>query len=447
VARNAEAADAALAYCEAAVAVLAELDDPRQESFQSGWTRQGDLFVRHARTELRINDVRDELRGLPEFAAAVEAISADAQMGKQFGWVGTGLESGPLSAGDILDGILRAGISDDDPIRVDEGAARQAYEERERALYADTVRYIFVAPLLWLEAEDLPIELDERVELDALRDGEIERCLSMGLLPFARVDFPFVPIGRLVGLRVTYVVPKALPKRKKRFPDSTEQARAILKETPALLERMTQVLALLKAGVVGSPGYIYFADDPLHRGTSGWDPLGGGAPRGGIYPLASSENAQVRELWAMLSADEVVKHKTLPAALRRFMHAADRYPPEDKLIDLMIAAETLFLLPGEEQEDSTYRLALRSASFLADRGRPRAQTFARMKQAYRASRWFIHRGQFGKLDLGDRRPVELGEFVEETSELVREALAKAVRVAGDPGADSLFDFGSPIPGE
>jgi hypothetical protein len=145
----------------------------------------------------------------------------------------------------------------------------------------------------------------------------------------------------------------------------------------------------------------------------------------------------------MLSADEVVKHKNLPSALRRFMQAGDRGPAEDKLIDLMIAAETLFL-PGEEQDDPAYKLALRSAFFLADLGRPPAQTFAQMKRAHTASRASVHGGQLGTIELGDGRQVGLWEFVDETSELVREALAKAVRVAADNGGDSLLDFDSPI---
>ena len=247
MARNAEAADAALAFCEAAVARLAELDFPRREghSFLYDWTRQDDLFVRRERTEVGIDlvSVRDELHRLPEFGAAVEAIRADSQMGKQLGpwvgstmgkqlgpWVGSALGSTKFSAEDILDEILRAGILDDDPIRVDEGAARQAYEERESALYADTVRYTFVAPLLGLEAEQLPIELDEGIEIDALRDGEIEHCLSIGLLQSGGDLYP-VPVGGLAGLRVSYAVPKViLPEHEPFSEEISEQAGAIFQE-------------------------------------------------------------------------------------------------------------------------------------------------------------------------------------------------------------------------
>jgi hypothetical protein len=449
VARNAEAADAALAYCEAAVACLAELDVSRWEDFRCDWTRQGDVFIRRVRTELGIDLVsgRDELHRLPEFVAALEAIRADSQMAKQLGpmgpMVGTVFGYGSFWAEDILDEILRAGISNDERLRVDEGAARQAYEERESFFYGDKVRYTFVAPLLGLEAEDLPIELAEGVEIDALRDREIERCLSIGLLQYG--DAPVVPVGRVVGLRVSYAVPKVIVPEHERFRDDIgEQAGAIYQELTAHLEGITQALRLLKAGGVGSRGYAYFPDDAWHSGTGWWDPLSGGARHWANYALASSENAPVRELWAMLSADEVVKHKTLPSALRRFIHAGGR--PEDQLIDLMIVAETLFL-PGEDQDPNpSYKLALRSAFFLADLGRPRAQTFAQMKRAYAASRAIVHSSQLGTLELGDGRQVELPQFVDVTSELVREALAKALHVARDTGGDSLLDFDSAILG-
>jgi hypothetical protein len=267
MARNAEAADAALAFCEAAVARLAELNVRRREghSFLYDWTRQGDIFVRHERTEVGVDlvSVRDELHRLAQFATAVEAIRADSQMGKQLGpwvgstmgkqlgpWVGTALGSTKFSAEDILDEILRASILDDDPIRVDQEAARQAYEERERSLYGDKVRYTFVAPLLGLEAEQLPIELAEGVEIDELRDGEIEHCLSIGL-PY-HGDSAIVFVGRLVGLRVPYQVPKAVLSEDELFSDEiSEQAGAIFHEFTAHLERITQALRLLKTGAVG----------------------------------------------------------------------------------------------------------------------------------------------------------------------------------------------------
>jgi hypothetical protein len=461
VARNAEAADAVLAFCEAAGARLAEVDVPRRKghSFVYDWTRQGDVFVRRERTEVHIGiSVRDELHRLPEFAAAVAAIRADSQMGKQVGpwvgstmgkqlgpWVGSALGSTKFSAEDILDQILRAGILDDDPIRVDQGAARQAYEERESALYADKVRFTFVAPLLGLEAQELPIELAEGVEIDALRDREIEHCLSAGLPQHG--DSSMVFVEQLVGLRVPYEVPKMILPEHEAFADEiSEQAGAIFQEFTAHLERITQALRLLKKGAVGSPAYVYFTDDPFHPGTTSQGVGFSSARHYANYALASTENAQVRELWAMLSADEVAKHKTLPSALRRFGQARDRDRPENELIDLMIAAETLFL-PGEEQGDPSYKLALRSAFFLADLGRPPAQTFGQMKRAYTASRSAVHSSQLGTLELGDGRRVELNEFVAETSELVREALAKAVRVATDTGGDALLDFDSPILGE
>lgn len=443
VARNGKAADAALAYCKAAVARLAELDVSRWDDFRCDWTRRGDLFVRRVQAEAAIDLVshRDKLHRLPEFAAAVGAIEADAEMGKQFGpWVGTVLGAGISRAEDMVDEILRAGISPDDPLRVDEEGAIHAYEERERALYAQKVRYTFLAPLLGLEAEDLPIELAEAVEIDALRDEEIERCLSAGLLSFG--DSPVVPVGAPVGLRVTYALPKRIRPEHEQLLDLGEQAGTIYHELTGHLERATQALRLLKSGAVGSRGYAFFADDP-HLGTGSWDPLGG--PRNfANYTLASSENAAVRELWAMLSAHEVINHTTLLSAVRRFIDARDRRRPEDELIDLMIAAETLFL-PGEDQnQDPDYKLGLRAAFFLADLGRPRAATFAHMKRAYTASRAIVHGSELGTLELDNGRQVELYKFIDETSELMREALAQALRVVRDTGGDALLDFDRPI---
>src|SRR5207253_6911492 len=103
-----------------------------------------------------------------------------------------------------------------------------------------------------------------------------------------------------------------------------------------------QALRVFKAGCVSATGTFQY--------VTGW---GKGAPvQGSIgpmfgwhsgqpYVLADDETQPFRELFRQLKAART--HRVIDSALRRFGYAAERILPEDEIVDLMIAAESLFL--------------------------------------------------------------------------------------------------------
>jgi hypothetical protein len=73
----------------------------------------------------------------------------------------------------------------------------------------------------------------------------------------------------------------------------------------------------------------------------------------------------------MFGAKGVTDRRFIGIAARRFSFAHERYNWQDKIIDLLIAAEALFFCDQGEKSELTYRLCLRASFFLSNDGKER----------------------------------------------------------------------------
>jgi hypothetical protein len=125
----------------------------------------------------------------------------------------------------------------------------------------------------------------------------------------------------------------------------------------------------------------------------------------------------------------------LANAVRRFRYASEHDRPDDRLVDLMIAAESLFL--GGEDDPANrgelrYRLALRAAFFIDSREYSRREVFNHMRRAYdNCNAIVLGRGEPRPqgLKAPNNDPISLYEFSELTAGLLRIALRKGINVA------------------
>ncbi len=112
--------------------------------------------------------------------------------------------------------------------------------------------------------------------------------------------------------------------------------------------------------------------------------------------------------------------ETVDIAVRRF-HSAYHGPIEDRIIDQMIAFESLYL--GDPQE-LTYKLALRVAFLLGKRKDKRYAIFEDMKKAYRYRSRIVH---------GDNPPSrdELRVIVPKTEDYLRQSIQRFLLLLSD----------------
>ncbi|HEY8777318.1 MAG TPA: hypothetical protein VIM33_12680 [Gaiellaceae bacterium] len=147
------------------------------------------------------------------------------------------------------------------------------------------------------------------------------------------------------------------------------------------------------------------------------------------YVLDDGEAAGFRDFW--LAFKETHARPAIASALRRFNFAAERGLPDDEIVDLMIAAEALFLKEIDERYrgELSYRLGLRAASLLGRTLDERLRLFKFMRRAYDARSVVVHGGVHSGDDLMrlDGSPATVHEFADDLEGIVREALQRAIR--------------------
>jgi hypothetical protein len=135
-----------------------------------------------------------------------------------------------------------------------------------------------------------------------------------------------------------------------------------------------------------------------------------------------------------LQSSGVKRDKALGNALRRFSYAGERTRrADDRLVDLMIVAEALFLSESGDPEsrgELQYRLALRAAFFLTKiAGSQRRYIFELVKRAYKARSSLVHGDTVDTVKLPNGKEIRLEEFADAMEDLMRSAVKKRVAIA------------------
>ena len=132
------------------------------------------------------------------------------------------------------------------------------------------------------------------------------------------------------------------------------------------------------------------------------------------------------------------KPKRIYNAIRRFSSSYEEREPADRLLELVIALESLF---GGKGDSTTYKVALRASCFLYPSGRDRKETFKKISRAYDDRSRLIH---------GDRlHPEYTDEEIDIIEELLRKAINKFLeydvngkRISSEEDLNSILFFGN-----
>jgi Apea-like HEPN len=202
---------------------------------------------------------------------------------------------------------------------------------------------------------------------------------------------------------------------------------------------------------VSIPGVLTFPIDwPLQGSTKFTFANPGLTPWFNTYSLSQEEAKAFQRFWSHFR--RATSKAVLANAVRRFSYAGERERPDDRLVDLMIAAESLFLGGEDDATDRgelRYRLALRAAFFLDHRDYSRREVFDHTRRAYDGRSAIVHGGGEPKsstLRSPTDAPMSLHDFSELTAGLMRMALKKGIDVAaGTQGTKgSLLDWNALI---
>lgn len=154
------------------------------------------------------------------------------------------------------------------------------------------------------------------------------------------------------------------------------------------------------------------------------------------------------DFWGKFTSEKVSKWKFISIAAKRFSYAQERNYWEDKIIDLLIAAEAIFL-SGFSEGELSFRLALRASFLLEQDYQTRKRVFEDMKLAYKLRSKIVHGSGVEKIinqvkenqvsNFGEE--YQMSEFIFKIQEYIRLAICIRIQESEKPSNNKeLIDW-------
>ena len=311
-------------------------------------------------------------------------------------------------------------------------AFQRRYSELDQFLAATEIPYCSIWPVPSVTSPALPISLEPDVQLDNMSDREFAFSLSTGIIRplFPGMDMIMPEQETRTCLRYHYALakvvgdrslgntrsgaPAELESRLQEIKSSFEECAALALPTPAL-----------------TVGRFNIASDRT------WYPMQGVSygefttprqARFGSVQINDEHTNDLLSIWqAVRTPGLMQRQRGLALALRRLSYRAQRERAEDELLDIMIAAEALYLsdLRNEAYRgELRYRLAQRAALLVDPTvvNLGKREAFELMKSAYDARSAIAHGG------VPDPRTIKVGGQKVPLTELL--AVTRKVITAG-----------------
>lgn len=410
------------------------------------WRRDADnLFRRYDRQDPYwvdcIRSHQDRIHALGEYGRLVDIIRSIPEISEQLETlVGTSSHARRIEIDNITDHLIWALAQLSRGLAFDELRFDEVFQKFITDLGRSSFDYYSVGPLLGLKIEVVPLLLEPEVVLDHMTDDEIVRCLSIGFLSSWPRSQSVADIRSAVSVRVPYQLDKRIGDSDQNL---IEPGLKIVTGANETAMEVLHALRVFKEGQVSVPGLLQFSSQwPMEGGTDYQYMNPGRMPWFNKYNLTRREGEEFCAFWKQTRL--VMSRGAIANAVRRFSYASDRDRDDDRLVDLMIAAESLFLSDAgapQERGELRYRLALRAAFFIDAPDTPRLAVFKHMKRAYDARSSIVHGGgEIGNDLLKSLKdtPISMKEFVQVTWNLVRIAIKKRIEIAaakGNSGVD------------
>jgi hypothetical protein len=426
----------ARAYVQAAIELLARIcpeGPPERLVGLKSWRRTGENFFVMVDEERPywhrcLRDHADELHSLSEHKAWSDALASEPFSARHLdAFVGSTRGGHLVTKQEMMDCLIWETPRESGPLFFDSAAFDRGFAKFDADLRRDEIEFVIVAPIPGFTSGRVPIELYPDMTIDRLTDEEIARCLRMSIYPGFNLGGNVHLTGRC-GIRLRFSEKKLFGMASK--PDIGEIQTAHESRVRRFV-RALHALRLFKGGPISIPGIVSFSEQwPMEGSTSGGPGTNLGLSVGphNNYALSEEEVPSFETFWKLFP--DALTIPFLDLAIRRFGYAGERQRPEDRLIDLLIAAESLFLSDaGETKErgELRYRLSLRFAFFAEMEGYSRPQRFRLMRDAYDLRSSLVHGGEIGeqfvKLPTGN---IPFPEFVNLIEETLRKTLQKAV---------------------
>ena len=371
----------------------------------------------------------------PEYQSCVACLKSDVVIGPHLDQlVGTSMSAYRLDADNILRSLVYAMLDEEGRLVFTDERFHSEWREWVEFFGAERITSKAVAPLPYLVVPTFPLRLNNELALDRLTDDEVTRCYHVGVLRPVSVRFPLIYGDVAVGIRRrTMSLPKLIGRGDEPHAQSETTDEGSFGNRPILRDELViddvlSALRLFKHTQIRSAGFASWTDSPRLQTMTSFRVLRQW-PWGGKFELSEGEVPHFIELWRLLEEGSA----RFGFSIHRFNLAFDRGFLADRIVDLVIAAEALFLgdLDEKYRGELRFRFALRAAKFIEHPKYGEREIFRVMRQAYDARSAIVHGGSPKETPLPDNQAATLSTFIDAIEELVRLGLRKALSMKED----------------
>ena len=377
-----------------------------------------------------------ELAALPEYAACLTALLADPKIKSQL-WtmVGTnGLRTRSSDVSALMSRLVHLGLPRA-TYTFNQEYFDAAYLTFEQAFYDEYLVYDVIAPLHNILITG-SVRLSDEFEISPLTDDDLDpaRFANTNLTS----EFHFW--GEPCAIRSTFRIRKIVGDVEITLSDDTSD-RKRFEETTARVDEVVNALRLYGADTVyysaiifRTPEWLFSDERVFSTRMHAHVPL--------VYEQDEAWLLDFSKFWRLLQSDRIRKRKALVHAIRRFGYALERPFNEDRLIDFIIACESLLLSDSPAQRNLSNTLAQRVAYLLSNNAASRATVFHNIKQAYKFRNAVVHASSRAiriKDEQGD--PLEVDQFLGIIQTYIHRALRLMIERATSVNLkEPLFDW-------
>lgn len=423
--------DAVTRLSEALTGLAATFEDGIR--FERG--ADGHFRERKKRIRTLLPFLSDErLRSLPDYERCAECLKSDLVIGPHLDrLVGTSIAASRLEARTILMSLIYAMLDGEGSLTFSCEKFWSKWQELADFFGADRIAWKTVAPLPNLVAPAFPLRLNDELVLDRLTDDEVTRCHQVGVIRPTSLEFPLIFAQTAVGIRKTKFLPKLIrqgdePREPPETLNEGDFGRRPLLRDDLTIGDVLSAMRLFRHTQIRAAGLAKWTDSPWLAGGTEYRVLGQW-PYDGKFELSQGDVPQFLELWRLLEEGAAC----FSFSIHRFNLAFDRGLLADRIVDLVIAAEALFLgdLDERYRGELRFRFALRAAKFIEHASYGEHEVFRVMRQAYDARSAIVHGGSPKETRLPNDQSADLPTFIDVIEDLVRLGLRKALSMKKD----------------
>jgi hypothetical protein len=277
--------------------------------------------------------------------------------------------------------------------------------------------------------DDSEISLNENISIVKLSEKEILEFFRLGIkLGVSMGNFDFVHGIHQYAIKTSYKLPKIIGERDasiniKDFEQneffSNKNEQAVIDALRIYKEGKLYPITTTRRGKnILSIGVSFSFEAPVKHFMEN------------KYSLLENEIDEFKSFWSEKRKAELPEKNFLSVGVRRFSQSNERDIIEDRIIDLMISAEAIFLSSGGSfQGELKYRLSHRAAMFIETDVKLQKYVFGFMQKAYDVRSSIVH-GYDPKLpNKRDGSAYTLEEFCGDIERYLRVSIKKAISTA------------------